>query len=226
MEHEFRRVAGIIGDPTRATILWTLLDGKALTATELAIAADTTAQNVSMHLSKLTQAEFLSVEAQGRHRYYRYSRKEIAYAVEALASLISNKTFTTKQLKDEISPIEHCRTCYDHLAGKTGVLITESLIRQKIILNYKNKFELSSKGEKWFEKFGVDTTGILSQRRSFLRPCLDWTERRHHMAGSLAAAMLQMMMQQDWIRRTKNSRAVIVTGKGRKNFYELFRING
>jgi DNA-binding transcriptional ArsR family regulator len=218
MESRFKEIASLIGDPTRATILWVLLDGKAFTATELAIAADTSPQNISMHLSKLVQAELLSVESQGRHKYYKFSNKDIAYAIEALANLVPVAK-ATKAVKE--SPVTHCRTCYDHLAGKVGVLITDSLLQQKII---DTDFEVSKKGEKWFTAFGVDREELRLQRRSFLRPCLDWSERRHHIAGSLATALLDTMLEDDWIRRTKNSRAVVITAKGQKKLYEYFKI--
>ena len=151
---QFKQIAALIGDPTRATILWTLLDGKAFTATELAITADTSPQNISMHLSKLVQAGLLCVESQGRHRYYKFSGKDIAYAIEAMANLIPHPT-TKKNLPSEnISPIKYCRTCYDHLAGKVGVLITDSLVQQKIIVDKNNSFELSSKGTKMVFRLG------------------------------------------------------------------------
>ena len=218
MESRFKEIASLIGDPTRATILWVLLDGKAFTATELAIAADTSPQNISMHLSKLVQAELLSVESQGRHKYYKFSNKDIAYAIEALANLIPPAK-AMKTVKD--SPVTHCRTCYDHLAGKVGVLITDSLLQQKII---DAGFEVSKKGEKWFTAFGIDIDELKQQRRSFLRPCLDWSERRHHIAGSLASALLDIMLEDDWIRRTKHSRAIVITAKGQKKLYEYFKI--
>src|SRR3954468_4807136 len=143
MESRFKEIASLIGDPTRATILWVLLDGKAFTATELAIAADTSPQNISMHLSKLVQAELLSVESQGRHKYYKFSSKDIAYAIEALANLVPQSK-AMKTVKE--NSVTHCRTCYDHLAGKVGVSITDSLLQQKII---DADFEVSRKGEKW-----------------------------------------------------------------------------
>lgn len=218
MESRFKEIASLIGDPTRATILWVLLDGKAFTATELAIAADTSPQNISMHLSKLVQAELLSVESQGRHKYYKFSNKDIAYAIEALANLIPPAK-VTKTVKE--NPVTHCRTCYDHLAGKVGVLITDSLLQQKII---DPDFEVSKKGEKWFTAFGIDMDELRLQRRSFLRPCLDWSERRHHIAGSLAAALLDRMLEDDWMRKTKNSRALVITAKGQKKMNEYFKI--
>ena len=225
MENKFKQIASLIGDPTRASIMWTLLDGKALTATELAIVADTSPQNISMHLTKLVQADLLCVESQGRHRYYKFSRKEIAYAIEAMVNLIPHATALKNINTENIPAIKHCRTCYDHLAGKVGVAVTDSLLQQKIIIDLNNVFELSKKGENWFADFGIDVTGLKEQRRSFLRPCLDWSERRQHISGSLAAALLDKMFLADWIRRTKNSRAIVITSKGQKAFYDHFKLN-
>jgi DNA-binding transcriptional ArsR family regulator len=223
VENEFKKIASLIGDPTRATILWTLLDGRAFTATELAIAADTSLQNISMHLAKLSQANLLHVEHQGRHRYYKFSRKEIAYAIEALANLVS-PTIRTSKIEKEHNAIEYCRTCYDHLAGKVGVLITDSLLKQKLITEKKNTFEISDKGEKWFSDFGVDLKDLKKQKRIFIRPCLDWSERTYHLAGSVGAALLDIMLASDWIRRTKNSRAIVITLKGQSKLYDHFKI--
>lgn len=216
MENRFKQIASLIGDPTRATVLWLLLDGKAFTATELSVAADTSPQNMSMHLNKLIEAELLSVESQGRHKYYKYARKDIAYAVEALANLLPPERPAEKKL----SPVTYCRTCYDHLAGKVGVLITDSLLKQKII---SEDFEVTKKGEKWFGGLGIDIEQLQTQRRSFLRPCLDWSERRYHIAGSLAASLLDKMLEEDWVRRTRNSRAIVVTAAGQQKMYEYFK---
>jgi DNA-binding transcriptional ArsR family regulator len=224
MENHFKEIASLIGDPVRATIMWTLLDGKAFTATELAIAANTSAPNISMHLAKLVQADLLTAESQGRHRYYKFSRNEIAYAIEAMATLIPGSSNTHQRMDEVIPAIKQCRTCYDHLAGKTGVVITDSMLKQKIIIQTENNFDLSNKGKKWFEALGVDTEILQAQRRSFLRPCLDWSERRYHMAGSLAAALLSLMLAQDWVRRIKNSRAVLITAKGQKNLYAHLKL--
>jgi len=225
MENQFKEIAALIGDPVRATVMWTLLDGRAFTATELALAADTTAQNMSMHLTKLVRSELLEVESQGRHRYYRFARKEIAYAIEAMAHLVSSPGNSKNAKPEEISDIKYCRTCYDHLAGRVGVLITDSLLQQKIIVSKKNLFELSKKGEKWFSDFDIDVDNLKNQRRYLLRPCLDWSERRHHIAGSIAAALLAKMLHLDWIRKTRSSRAIIITGKGQKEFREYLKIS-
>jgi DNA-binding transcriptional ArsR family regulator len=224
MKEHFKQTAALIAEPVRATILWTLLDGKSFTASELAITADTSASNISMHLSKLVNAGLLKAENHGRHRYYSYARKEVAYAVEALGTMIP--TSSKKMIADDesIAPIHQCRTCYDHLAGKTGVAITDAFIKQKMIAMIDNNFILTAKGKKWFFEYNIDIETLQQQRRSFLRPCLDWSERRYHMAGSLAAALLDKMLLQDWLRRVKNSRAVIVTAKGQKNLYDMLKV--
>lgn len=224
MKDHFKKTAALIGDPVRATILWTLLDGKAFTATELAIAAYTSASNISMHLAKLVNADLLKAENYGRHRYYAFSRKEIAYAVEALAALIPDASKKSANINDVVLPIQQCRTCYDHLAGKTSIAITDALLKQKIITAGDRSFELTVKGKKWFLEMDIDSDALQQQRRSFLRPCLDWSERRYHIAGSLAAALLDKMLVQDWIRRVKHSRAVIITAKGQKLLYDKLKI--
>ncbi|TRX37292.1 helix-turn-helix transcriptional regulator [Flavobacterium sp. ZT3R18] len=218
MENQFKQIATLIGDPTRATIMWTLLEGKAFTATELAITVSTSPQNISMHLTKLVQANLLVVESQGRHKYYRFARKEIAYAIEAMISLVPPSISTKKNKTEKVSDIKHCRTCYDHLAGKVGVALTDSLLQQQLLIDTSGGLEISPEGEKWFTEFGIPLTVLKQQKRSFLRPCLDWSERRPHIAGSLATALLDKMLHEDWLRKTKDSRALIVTAKGKKEF--------
>jgi DNA-binding transcriptional ArsR family regulator len=219
METAFKHIAALIGDPTRATILWTLLDGKAFTATELAIAADTSPQNISMHLTKLVQADLLSVESQGRHRYYKFSRKDVAYAIEALANLVPAAGNAPAVEQD--SAVKYCRTCYDHLAGKIGVAISDSLISQEIL---SETFDLTTKGNKWFDKLGINIDALKQQRRTFIRPCLDWSERRHHLAGAVGAALLDMMLAEDWLRRMRQSRAIVVTAEGEKMLRQYFKL--
>jgi DNA-binding transcriptional ArsR family regulator len=223
MEDQFIKVASLLGDPTRAVIMWALLDGKAFTATELAIAANTSPQNISMHLAKLLEAGLLCVEKQGRHKYYRFSNKEVAYAIEAMASLIP-PVMLEKKNSEKHSPIKHCRTCYDHLAGKIGVAVAESLVEQSILLDSETKLEVTLKGVKWFSDFGINIEEIKKQRRLFLKPCLDWSERKNHIAGSLGASLLDKMIADDWLRRTKDSRAIQITGKGEKELFRYFKI--
>lgn len=224
MEDQFIKAAALIGDPTRASIMWTLLDGRAFTATELAISANTSPQNISMHLGKLLEANLLCVEKQGRHKYYRFSNKEVAYVVEAMANLIPKPEIASKNKTENYPPIKYCRTCYDHLAGKIGVALTDSLLEQKIIVENRNTFEISSEGEKWFSDFGINIEDAQKQKRIFLKPCLDWSERRNHIAGSIGTLLLNKMLNEDWIRRTANSRAIVITGKGKKEFLKYFKI--
>ena len=224
MENQFIKTATLIGDATRAAILWNLLDGRAFTATELSIAAGTSAQNISMHLAKLLEANLICVEKQGRHKYYRFSNKEVAYAVEAMANLIPKPEIQSKKETENYPPIKYCRTCYDHLAGKIGVAVTDSLLEQNIIFNNNEIFEISPEGKKWFSDFGINVEEAQKQKRIFLKPCLDWSERRNHLAGSVGALLLDKMINEDWIRKTKNSRAIIVTGKGEKELLKYFKI--
>ena len=198
------------------------MDGRAYTARELAIGVETTPQNLSMHLGKLLRAGLLSVEAQGRHRYYTFSRAEVANVIEAMANLIPVGQVAKKDA--DTVPIKFCRTCYDHLAGKVGVLIMEGLIRQKWLLYRDRELEVTQKGLQGFLEWGIDCADVGRQRRSFAKPCLDWSERRHHLAGALGAALLEKMLAEHWLRRTTNSRAVLVTAKGQKALEVHFSI--
>jgi len=224
MEKEIENITSLIGDSVRTNILWKLLDGRAYTATELAISADTSSQNISMHLSKLIQGDLLTVKSQGRHKYYSFSRPEVAYAIEAIGNLIPNKNHK-KILEDkDNSGIKHCRTCYDHLAGKIGVLITEALLKQKVIELDQNLYRVTDHGARFFLEFGVNVDELKKNRRAFARPCLDWSERKHHLAGSLGAALLDKMLLLDYLRRTKNSRAIVITSKGQQCLYDKLKV--
>lgn len=219
MEVEIAKIANIIGEPVRAKILWALLDGRAYTATELSLFADSSPQNTSIHLSKLVQSNFLMVTNQGRHRYYRFANEQVAYAIEALANLIPPNSIKPNSTAIKTG-VKYCRTCYDHLAGKVGVQINEALIEKKIISEVPNGYLVTKDGIKWFLTIGVDITLLKEKRRTFAKPCLDWSERRYHLAGALGAAMLDSMLALDWIRKVKNSRAVIISSKGERALYK------
>jgi DNA-binding transcriptional ArsR family regulator len=223
---QFKSIAALIGEPARAIMLWNLLDGKAFTATELAITADVSPQSASMHLNKLVQADLLTVESQGRHRYYRFSKPEVAYVIEAMANLLPPEKMKNQNLEKANSDngIKYCRTCYDHLAGKVGVAITEQLLKQKIIVIQEKQYDVTSKGINWFKGLGISVIELKNERRVFARQCLDWSERRHHLAGVLGAALLDKMLALAWIRKTKDSRVVIVTSKGQQGFYQTLNL--
>jgi DNA-binding transcriptional ArsR family regulator len=223
MENEIGYITSLIGDPVRTSILWKLLDGKAYTATELAIHADTSPQNLSMHLNKLLRADLLTVEKQGRHKYYRFSKPEVAYAIEAVGMLVPKEKHKTIVDNKNNLAIKHCRTCYDHLAGKVGVLITEALVKQKIIKLDSNTYHVT-KSAAFLSSLQINIDELKKERRIFAKPCLDWSERKHHLAGSLGAALFKKLLSLDYLRKTKDSRALIITSKGQQQLYELLKI--
>ncbi len=225
MDSEIAKLTSLIGDPIRTTILWALLDGRAYTATELAATAETSPQNISMHLSKLLRAEMVSVEKQGRHKYYKFSKPEVAYAIEAIANLIPNEERRKIVSDNSNTEIRFCRSCYDHLAGRVGVMITEGLLKQKLIVPDKKSYDVTKRGARFFSELHIDIDELKRQRRAFAKPCLDWSERKHHLAGSLGAALLNKLISLDYLRRTKNSRAIVVTAKGQMKFYEIFKVS-
>src|SRR5882672_7354523 len=152
--NHFSTIALLIGEPARATMLWKILDGRMHTATELAIAADLSAQNASMHLAKLVKAGLLSVVKRGRLRYYQFTNPNVAYIIEAIANLVPRDNLMPPDNSDS-SRIKYCRTCYDHLAGKVGVAITDKLLSRKIIEVNHQDFKISSSGIKWFDRLDI-----------------------------------------------------------------------
>ena len=205
-ENQFSKVAVLLGDKARALMLWHLLDGRSYTAMELSTCADISAQSTSNHLTKMLNAKIIAVEKQGRHRYYRFANPEIAQVIESMASLIPLNKPITKPKQHEFNEFVYARTCYDHLAGKIGVGITESLTTCGIIQTYERDYIVTSIGKDWFQSIGINVDEVKHQKRSFAHQCLDWSERKHHMAGALGAALLNKMLENDWIRRRKNIR--------------------
>ena len=224
---EFTELTSLIGEPVRATILWNLLEGRALTATELAMRAKVSPPSASMHLNKLVKANLLAVESQGRHRYYKLSNSEVAFAVEALAGLIPAKK-ENQPLPAKIHSLnnpKYCRTCYDHLAGTIGVAITEQLIKQKILKLREKEFDVTKKGVKFFADFDIDVEKLQAKRRFFAKACLDWSERKHHLSGALGAEFLRRLIELDWLRRMPDSRVINVTSSGKKGFLETLKLS-
>lgn len=225
LENDFSEIASLIGDKSRAIMLWNLLDGRAYTATELATCANISLQSASNHLSKLLQINIVVVAKQGRHRYYKFSSPEVAKVIESMASLLSLQKDYKKVKQPKATAFTYARTCYNHLAGEVGVKITEALISQNIIIPFDEVYTVSSKGEQWFEEQGIDVKKIKLQKRSFAHQCLDWSERKHHVAGALGDAFLEMMLQKDWFRKHKNSRELTLTSKGKQQLKELLKID-
>ncbi|AXY72492.1 transcriptional regulator [Paraflavitalea soli] len=220
-DQQFSAIASLIGEPARAAMLWSMLDGRAYTAGELALMAGISPQSASNHLNKLIEADLLKMEKQGKHRYYRFAKPEVATAMEAISRLIPHQEKLHRDRSFKNGDIQYARTCYDHLAGRIAVNLTQGLVKQKIIQLKEDEFDVTNKGMSWFDSIGVDIAAVRQQKRFFARPCLDWTEKKHHLAGALGAALLDQMLALNWIRRKANERTVILTGKGEKALAQL-----
>lgn len=207
-------IAHLMGDPARANILHALMDGRALTAKELAWLAGVAPQTASGHLAKLMQGGLLAVAVQGRHRYFRLAGPEVAQALEGLMVLAGAET-ARRRLPSRIgAELSEARTCYDHFAGRLGIGIHDALVAGGHLTVADGGYGLTGSGEAIFAALGVTPAGKAS-RRAALRPCLDWSERRPHLAGSLAAALACRCFETGWVLRRKDSRAVTVTEAGR-----------
>ncbi len=224
VEDKFVSISALMCEPTRARMLWNLLDGRAYTASELSIVADTSPTSASNHLSRLLEAEIVKVEIQGRHRYYSLSNSEVAYAVEGLANLANNNSIKSVQKQPEQNGVKYCRTCYDHLAGFVGVKIVETLEAKGYLTKSKNIYLVSEKGWEWFQFFNISKNALYNNRRPVTRQCLDWSERRPHLAGQLGAEFLNRMLERKWFKKVEFSRELVITGKGRRELYDLLGV--
>jgi DNA-binding transcriptional ArsR family regulator len=207
-------VAALVGHPARANILCTLLDGRALTATELASAARLTAQTTSEHLAKLVTAQLLVPRKEGRHRYFRIAGKPVSLMLESIMNVaeLGPSRYQPRANGDEHH--RRARLCYDHLAGQLGVGLTASLVGRGLVILGDEAGEVSTAGEKVLAELGVDFSSLNTQRRVFCRPCLDWTERHYHIGGALGAAIANRFFDLKWIERHPHSRALTITEVG------------
>jgi DNA-binding transcriptional ArsR family regulator len=207
-------IAALIGDHARAEVLGLLMGGMALTATELADGAGVTRQTISGHLAKLVDADLLSVEAQGRHRYFRIANAEVAQLLESLMGV----AFGTGAVRVRSSPREpalrKARVCYDHLAGELGVLLYASLARHQAFAVDAAGITLTLAGCERIRALDIDPDAFMSTRRPLCRTCLDWSERRHHLAGRLGTALLDRFQQLGWAHRVPDSRVLTFSLEG------------
>ena len=221
VEDKFVSISALMCEPTRARMLWNLLDGRAYTASELCIAADTSPTSASNHLARLLKAEVVKVDIQGRHRYYSLSNPEVAYAIEGLANLANNTSVKSLKKEPEKNGVKYCRTCYDHLAGLVGVKIVETLEIKGCLTKSKNIYLVSKKGWEWFSLFNISKGDFNNNnRRPLTRQCLDWSERRPHLAGQLGAEFLNKMLEKKWFKKVEFSRELVTTPKGRQGLYD------
>jgi DNA-binding transcriptional ArsR family regulator len=213
-------VAALIGDRARGEMLSALVSGRALTAKELAYVAKITPQTTSEHLSKLVEAGILTFSTRGRFRYFRLASPAVNQMLEVIMTVAASK---------RVPPVrEHtlvrARICYDHLAGELGVAIADSLIRSGHLILGQDGGEITESGEVFLSKLAIDVAGSRRRRRAFCRPCLDWSERRCHIAGAIGAAIAQRCFDMKWIKRVDESRALFITPTGEKELFATFGI--
>lgn len=213
-------IAALIGDPGRANMMTALMDGRALTASELGGAAGVTLQTASGHLARLVDSGLLAVRKQGRHRYFRLSGPDVAEALEALMGLAQRTGAVRLRTGPRDAALREARICYDHLAGERGVALLDAL-RGKGLVNGEEDLSLTESGRAFFERLGVDLDRLEGARRPICRPCLDWSERRAHLGGALGAALLDLMADRKWLRR-EEGRVIRFSPAGTREFQRAF----
>jgi DNA-binding transcriptional ArsR family regulator len=221
---QIAEVASLVGDPARANILCALLAGRALTATELAQAAGVTPQTTSGHLGKLSGARLIVQMKQGRHRYYRLAGPHIGLMLESImnVALVGPPRFQPKSRIDEV--MRRARTCYDHFAGVLGVALADRLVDRGLVVFGDDGGEVTADGMDFLARFGIDLSAARSKRRVFCRPCLDWSERKLHIGGTVGAALAERCFALKWVERVDGSRALDITPAGRRGLLEHFDI--
>ena len=213
-EPRFARVAAMIGDPTRARMLAVLMGGEFLAAGELAAAAGVSAQTASTHIAKLLDAELVVLRAQGRHRYVRLAGDEVAHVLEALAFVAERSANADKWERGAYKPLKAARTCYRHIAGELGVALFEGLLARGTLAAQDSHFALSKAGRGELHDLGIALPADALASRRFAHACFDWSERRDHLAGTLAVALFEHGLDHGWLRRTQGSRALQLTPPG------------
>jgi len=218
------RIAALVGDHARAEILTALMGGEALTATELAGLAGVTKQTVSTHLAKLVDAQLLAVENQGRHRYFRLADRDVADLLESLMGVAYRAGAVRIRSSPREPALRKARVCYDHLAGDLGVLVFDSLDRKRWLRSRGAALELTPDGTRFCREFGIDVDALARQKRPLARACLDWSVRRHHLAGAVGAAVLGRCLALGWARRARDSRVVVFSDAGERALRERFSV--
>ncbi len=216
-------VGALMGDPARANILTFLMNGKAMTATELAAVAGVAPSTTSGHLGQLVTGGLLVVEKQGRHRYYRLAGPDVAGAIEAMMDLAVQSQQRLVRVGPKDLELRHARVCYDHLAGERGVELFERLSKAKLIVLDGEGITVTARGGHRFQEFGIDIDALKRAKRPICKTCLDWSERRWHLAGGLGAQLLTRFFDLKWAHRVEGARVVRFTPHGEMKFAKLFK---
>ena len=218
------KIAALLGDAARTDALSALLADRAFTASELASIAGVTKQTMSAHLSKLLDASLIAVDQQGRHRYFRLADADVAGLLESLMG-VAFRTGAVRLLSSPREPaLRKARVCYDHLAGELGVLAYESMLRNHLLEMSAQDLRPSAAGIAWCQEAGIDSDALSRQRRIYCRACMDWSERRYHLAGALGAALLSRVGELGWAKRDRASRVIHFAPQGERRFRELLRM--
>jgi len=224
-DHSVSKIAAAIGEPARARMLYCLVDGRARTSTELAMVAGVTPSTASVHLHRLKTQRLVKVLAQGKHRYYSLEGNNVAAALEALSVLAG--THRNTFVPSTPNRLRAARTCYDHIAGTLGVALHDrfkSLGWLSATSNKETAYDLSPSGTKALESLGLDLAATRTQRRRFAYPCLDWSERRPHLGGALAAALLHLTLKHKWLLQDPDTRALTITKQGHRELHTHFAV--
>jgi DNA-binding transcriptional ArsR family regulator len=225
MDANIASPAALIGDPVRAAMLQALQDGRAQPAGALAWAAGVSAQAASNHLARLVEGGLLSVEREGRHRYYRLASAEVAHAIEALSAIATPVRSLEIPRSPKARALRDARCCYGHLAGRLGVKVADALVARGLLAPADDKlYAVTPEGRKWFAALGIEVSA-LSSPRGVARRCLDWTERRHHLAGPLGVKLLAAMSARGWLALEAKGRAVRLTPQGAAALRDLLDVS-
>ncbi|WP_417515962.1 ArsR/SmtB family transcription factor [Minwuia sp.] len=215
-------LGSLIGDPGRANMLTALMSGKALTATELAAEAGVTVQTASSHLSRLQEGGLIQQRRQGRHRYFSLADDDVGALLESMMGIAARRGHTRTRTGPKDPALRRARVCYDHLAGELAVRMFDSLHSRSLIISHDDRIALTGAGERFVADFGIDLPDMGRTRRPMCRPCLDWSARRTHLAGSLGAAFLTRFQTLGWAAREPGSRVVRFSRRGEASFLERF----
>jgi DNA-binding transcriptional ArsR family regulator len=221
---DIARIAALIGDPARANMLVALMSGKALTATELAAQAGVTAPTASSHLARLHEGGLLQPRKQGRHKYFSLASSEVAGVLEGLMGLAAGAGHLRSRTGPGDKALRKARICYNHLAGDMGVQMFDALLARGHLDVRAGELRLTDSGASFAVAFGVDVERLSAARSVLCRECLDWSERRSHLAGSLGRALLARFVELDWARVHRSTRIVEFTRLGLRDFRSAFGV--